>query len=77
MIGLAAVAAIAVGGIDDAVGADGFAGAWTVFNATDALQTDDGSGRWHYWIDAQARYFDVGRGINQYLVRPAIGYKPG
>ena len=49
--------------------------AWAVFSTTDAFQTDDGSSRWHYWFDAQARYFDLGSGINQYLVRPGLGYE--
>jgi hypothetical protein len=31
--------------------------------------------RWLYWFDAQARYFDIGSGINQWLARPGIGYK--
>jgi hypothetical protein len=31
-------------------------------------------GRWRYWFDAQLRYFDIGSGINQYQLRPGIGY---
>lgn len=50
-------------------------GVWTVFTATDAFHSQSGPSRWHYWIDAQARYFDLGSGVNQYLVRPAIGYR--
>ena len=76
-IGLMATIVIVIGGMSDSFAADDFVGAWTVFNATDAFQTDDGPSRWSYWIDAQARYFDVGSGINQYLVRPGIGFKPG
>lgn len=52
-------------------------GLWTIFSTTGAFRSDDGASRWHYWFDAQARYFDLGSGINQYLVRPGIGYKPG
>lgn len=52
-------------------------GTWAIFTTTDAFQTDDGASRWRYWFDAQARYFDLGSGINQYLVRPAIGYQIG
>ena len=48
---------------------------WTVLTATDSFSADDGATRWHYWFDAQARYFDLGSGINQYLVRPGIGYE--
>ena len=50
-------------------------GTWTTFSTTDAFQTDGQDSRWHYWFDAQARYFDLGSGINQWLVRPAIGYE--
>lgn len=60
-----------------ALAADDNDGLWTIFSTTDAFRSDDGASRWHYWFDAQARYFDLGTGINQYLVRPGIGYKPG
>jgi len=50
-------------------------GAWAIFTAANAFQTDSGASRWHYWFDAQARYFDLGSGINQYLVRPGVGYE--
>ncbi|MDH3276438.1 MAG: DUF2490 domain-containing protein [Gammaproteobacteria bacterium] len=46
-----------------------------IFTTTDTFQDADKSSRWHYWFDAQARYIDVGAGINQYLLRPGIGYK--
>jgi hypothetical protein len=49
-------------------------GAWITFSATDAFQTDARDSRWHYWFDAQARYFDLGSGVNQWLARPGIGY---
>lgn len=52
-------------------------GAWLTVTTTDAFQGEEDSGRWQYWFDAQARYFDIGSGINQYLVRPGIGYKLG
>ncbi len=52
-------------------------GIWTVFSTTDVIPSDAGPDRWSYAFDAQARYFDIGTGINQYLVRPSIGYKPG
>ncbi len=57
--------------------ADDDFGVWSVLNATDAFHTESGPSRWRYWIDAQARYFDLGSGVNQYLVRPAIGYQLG
>lgn len=50
-------------------------GAWTVISTTDAFQSDGQDSRWHYWFDAQARYFDLGSGVNQWLVRPGIGYE--
>ncbi len=52
-------------------------GVWTIFSTTDAFSSGDEASRWHYWFDAQARYFDIGSGINQYLVRPGIGYEIG
>lgn len=54
-------------------------GAWLIFTATDRLPARDGSGasRWHYWVDAQARYPDAGSGVNQLLIRPGIGYGIG
>lgn len=51
---------------------DGF---WAIFSTTDALPSSDDNGRWLYWFDAQARYFDLGTGVNIYLVRPGLGYK--
>lgn len=50
-------------------------GAWATFTTTDAFHTEEGDSRWRYWFDAQIRYFDIGSGINQYAVRPAIGYR--
>lgn len=49
-------------------------GTWVIFSMNDAFPTDGGNSRWHYWFDAQARYFDLGSGINQWLARPGIGY---
>jgi hypothetical protein len=49
-------------------------GIWGIFSATDAFHPEDGPGRWRYHLDAQVRYFDLGSGINQVLVRPGIGY---
>lgn len=50
-------------------------GTWMTFSASDTFRTEGEDSRWRYWFDAQARYFDVGSGINQWLVRPAIGYE--
>ena len=69
------VAINAVGTFTPANATDSDDGLWTIFTTTDAFNAGDDVSRWHYWFDAQARYFDVGSGINQYLVRPAVGYK--
>lgn len=50
-------------------------GIWTIFSTTDSIATSGKTSRWHYWFDAQARYFDIGSGTNQWLIRPAIGYE--
>lgn len=50
-------------------------GIWTIFSTTDSFSSDDTASRWQYWFDAQARYFDVGSGVNQWLVRPAVGFE--
>ena len=50
-------------------------GIWTLFSTTDSFAGDDTPSRWHYWLDAQARYFDPGSGANQWLIRPGIGYE--
>lgn len=71
------LATLVLGSAGDARATDSDIGAWTIFTTTDAFQTDAGPSRWHYWVDAQARYFDIGSGTNQYLVRPAIGYDLG
>lgn len=52
-------------------------GLWAVFSTTDAFSTETGASRWSYWFDAQARLPDLGSGATQFLVRPAIGYRPG
>lgn len=49
-------------------------GIWGIFSTTDAFETDNGPSRWRYWFDGQARYFDIGSGINQYVLRPGVGY---
>lgn len=49
-------------------------GAWLVFSSTDRIGEEEGTGRWRYWFDAQARFFDVGSGASQYVLRPGIGY---
>ncbi len=50
-------------------------GIWLTFSTSGELGSGDVDGRWRYWFDTQARYFDVGSGINQLLARPGIGYR--
>ncbi|MDX1507860.1 MAG: DUF2490 domain-containing protein [Woeseiaceae bacterium] len=50
-------------------------GVWAIFSTGDTITGDGTATRWQYAFDAQARYFDIGSGINQWLARPAIGYK--
>ncbi|MBT8100978.1 MAG: DUF2490 domain-containing protein [Gammaproteobacteria bacterium] len=59
-----------------AIATESDSGVWLIVTATDRLPARDGSGksRWHYWVDAQARYPDAGSGVNQLLIRPGVGY---
>lgn len=50
------------------------AGVWSALSVSDHFDVDGKPGRWHYWLDAQVRYFDVGSGVRQWLLRPGIGY---
>lgn len=59
----------------EALATDSDDGLWTVFTSTNTFPAAETASRWHYWFDAQARYFDVGSGINQYLIRPGVGYE--
>ena len=52
-------------------------GVWAVFSTKGAFRSSGTDTRWLYHLDAQARYFDLGTGINQWLIRPAVGYKFG
>lgn len=74
---VSATLAIACAPSQQAFGVEHDPGIWTVFSTTDAFSGDNGTSRWHYWFDAQARYFDIGSGANQWLVRPGIGYEIG
>jgi hypothetical protein len=48
-------------------------GAWAVLSASGGLGQDSSDNPWRYWFDAQYRAFDIGSGVSQLLVRPAIG----
>lgn len=72
---LVALAAVWLSGPGPARAVEHDPGIWTVISSTDTIQSNGADTRWHYWFDAQARYFDVGSGVNQWLARPAIGYE--
>lgn len=55
--------------------ADDAAGAWAIFSTVGTLSERNDRLRWLYAFDAQARYPDIGSGANQYLLRPAIGFR--
>lgn len=77
MRGVFAVACLACVGLPlPALATEDDPGIWLGFVMTDAFETDSGPGGWRYWFDVQARYSDIGSGINQFVVRPAIGFKP-
>lgn len=40
-----------------------------------ALPGSAGDSGWSYAIDAQARYFDIGSGANQLVLRPSLAYR--
>ena len=48
-------------------------GTWISFATSGGMQSGDS--RWRYWFDGQARYVDIGSGANQYVLRPAVGYR--
>ena len=52
-------------------------GAWAVISASGGVQPGRSQNQWRYWLDAQHRAFDVGSGVTQSLVRPAIGLDLG
>lgn len=35
---------------------------------------DEAASRWYYKADAQSRFFDVGSGLHEHLIRPGVGY---
>jgi hypothetical protein len=57
-------------------GADHTTGVWMAVQASGDLG-DRETSRWRFAIDAQARYFDLGSGVSQWLIRPAVGYSLG
>lgn len=49
---------------------------WLV-GALNGPVSDEEPARWLFAFDAQARYVDVGSGINTWLLRPSVGYELG
>lgn len=74
---LVLVGLLSIGFSTDGRTAEDAPGMWAILTATDVLPGTGDGNRWYYWVDAQARYSDIGSGGNQYLIRPAIGYRPG
>ncbi len=53
-------------------------GAWGVIDLSAPLgdrSPSGASGAWSVAADLQARYFDIGTGISQWLLRPSVGYR--
>lgn len=50
-------------------------GAWGVLDLAGPIGAPRESGAWNFAADVQARYFDIGTGISQWLVRPSVGYR--
>lgn len=57
----------------NALAADEATGIWVAGSLTGSVGDD--RPRWLYAAEAHARYFDLGSGINQWLLRPAVGYR--
>jgi hypothetical protein len=54
--------------------ADDDVGGWLIVCATDHFSPAADGGRWRYWFDGQYRRFERAGGINQYVLRPALGF---
>ena len=67
---MAAALLLATSLIGTAMAADDDVGAWAVAATSGRFGEQ---GRLRYTVDTQARYFDIGSGINQWLLRPGIG----
>lgn len=71
---LAIVALLGCGAAVNALAAEEEIGIWGIFSTDGAFGSAETPSRWRYAFDAQLRYFDIGSGINQYQLRPGIGY---
>ncbi len=54
--------------------ADDAPGTWLILSTTDRFGAADAPGPWRYALDAQYRWFDRSGGVDQVLLRPALGY---
>ena len=52
-----------------AVATENDPGIWAIFSTKGNFRRDATDTRWLYHVDAQARYFDLGSGVNQWLVK--------
>lgn len=74
-LALAGLAALFIATPEHSAATEHDPGVWAIFSTSDTFSSDGDASRWQYAFDAQARYFDIGSGVNQWLARPAIGYK--
>ncbi len=54
--------------------ADDAGGIWLIGSTSDRFASETGPSAWRYAFDAQYRWFDRAGGIDQVLLRPAVGY---
>jgi hypothetical protein len=54
--------------------ADDALGAWMIVSTGDRIKGSDGTGHFRYAFDAQYRWLDRAGGVEQYVLRPALGY---
>lgn len=52
-------------------------GIWAGAVVAGNFPSSKGDSRWLYAVEAQGRYWDLNSGVEQYLLRPAVGYKLG
>jgi hypothetical protein len=50
-------------------------GAWGVVDLSGPIGEPAPNGTWNFAVDIQARYFDIGTGISQWLARGSAGYR--
>lgn len=55
--------------------ADEGPGIWLIYSGAGPIANEGRESRWRWWFDGQLRYFDRDIDVEQYLLRPAIGYR--